>query len=160
MDKKSKVEAFNEAVKPIVCQNLEDVKAALTVFLRPPVTGEIKVSAEVKWQDRDVSGVDKVEGLSRDSSLYSLLVEGMDVVKKRLELTTKLQAAVQAADAEDELPTNNMVAWDVDHLRFRVDSLIERRLGGKRHGLRVRWSLEEGEYEFDPYTKKLYKVEE
>ena len=41
-----------------------------------------------------------------------------------------------------------------------VDLLIESRMGGKRHGDKIRWNVEEGTFQFDPYSGDLRKVEE
>ena len=50
------------------------------------------------------------------------------------------------------------MSWDIDKIKFNVDNLIERRLGGKRNGLKIRWRVPEGIYEFDPRDRKLYEV--
>lgn len=159
-DPAKKVEMLKEATKPVTCATLADVKAALEPFLKRVENREVKMSVDLSWSDKDGSGTDKIIGTSRDTPLYTLLIEGMDVVKKRIEVTEKLKEAIKAAEENEEADDgpSNMVVWGVDEQRFRVDQLIQKKLGGKRHGVRVRWTVQEGTYEYDPYTQKLFEV--
>jgi hypothetical protein len=89
-----------------------------------------------------------VNAVSSDSSPRTILLNGLDIIKKRMEMEEKLVGH-----------DTNLRAWDVDNLRFSVDSIITKRLGGTRKGLRIRWKIREGVYEYDPYSNKLYEVE-
>jgi hypothetical protein len=163
VDRLKQVEQLREALKPVVCKTLADVSAALDRF---PVrmTKSTPVLTDIVWKDEDnQSRTDKILGESRSVSLYQLLIEGMDVVKKRLAVTEEIQKALKAAEEVDDNDLKsaiNMRSWDVDNLRFAVDVLIEKRLGGKRRGLRVRWKVQEGTYEYDPYSRKMFEITE
>lgn len=158
VDRLEQVEKLREAVKPIVCTTLSDIANALERF-SVVENKTVSFSVDVAWKDDNKPMVDKVTGSSSGVSLYQLLIEGMDLVKKRIEVTDNLKDAIKAAEeADDEMPLQNMTIWDVDNLRFSVDSLIEKRLGGKRHGLRIRWTVQEGIFEYDPYARKMFEI--
>ena len=149
-------------IKPVVCFTLNDIREALKPFLQEPTNAEVTFSTEIAWSDKGGSGKSKVTGVSKDSSVAGLLMEGLEVVKKRIQINANLKETIKAAEeAEDNsgiLPLR-LPIFDVDLIRFQVDALIEQRLGGKRKGLRVRWQVQEGQFEHDPYTKKLYRVD-
>lgn len=97
--------------------------------------------------------VKALEPFMTDTTIRKLLVEGMDIVKRQDEFLAKSDGA-KDVDYGGFLParpaTGHKYSW--------VDTLIERRLDGKRSGLKVTWSLSDGQYEFDPWTKKLDKI--
>lgn len=160
VDRLEQVERLREATKPVVCVTLSDIANALERFSTQE-SKSISMTVDLPWTDDDTHKrvVDKVVGTSNDTPLYQLLIEGMDLVKKRIEVTAGLESAIKAAEeAEEEMPLQNMVIWDVDNLRFSVDTLIEKRLGGKRKGLRIRWVVQEGTFEYDPYARKMFEI--
>ncbi len=151
---------LRERNKPVVCTTLQDIWKVVQIFQKVIPKNVVEISCDLPWNDPETkkSGVDKVIGTTVDSSMRQLLIDGLDVVKKRLESQNKLKEQIEQASKDDEFPIS-LTAWDVDSMRFHVDSLIERKLGGKRRGLVIYWKIEEGEFEFEPYQGKLYKVE-
>lgn len=87
-----------------------------------------------------------------DSSIYKLLIEGMNIVKRQLDFKN---AYVSDNDYGGFLPAKPA---DGNHYVW-VDTLIDYRLGGKRDGLVITWTLPEGKFVFDPYTRKLECVD-
>lgn len=92
-----------------------------------------------------------LEPFMTDTTIRKLLLEGMDIVRRQNKFA---EQDVSAADFGGFMPampvSGNRYMW--------VDTLIERRLNGKREGLKVVWNLQEGKFEFDPLTKKLDKT--
>lgn len=88
-----------------------------------------------------------------DSAISKLLVEGMELVKRQAIFSDK--AAETPMD--DFGGYNPAMPAKGGHYSW-VDTLIDRRLNGKRDGLLVTWTLPEGKFTFDPWTKKLEKV--
>lgn len=88
-----------------------------------------------------------------DTTIRKLLIEGMDIVKRQ-EKFAEVSNASSEADFGGFMParpsSGNKYTW--------VDTLIDRRLDGKRDGLKIIWTLSEGQYEFNPWTKQLDKV--
>jgi hypothetical protein len=157
-DKKAKL--FADAMKPIVVSSLSDIKMVIGHLLggkeqSPP----IKLATELTWTEEGKNQKQQVSVSSESTSLYDLIITGFDVIKKRIEAFQKVKAAVEKARKQDEdIP--NMDVWSTDKAKFNVDYLIQRRLGAKRNGLRIRWEVSEGIFEYDIYENKLYQMEE
>lgn len=92
-----------------------------------------------------------LEPFMTDTTIRKLLLEGMDLVKRQSKFA---EQDISGADFGGFMPAaphgGNRYMW--------VDTLIDRRLNGKRAGLKVSWNLPEGKFEFDPWSKKLDKI--
>jgi hypothetical protein len=84
-----------------------------------------------------------------DSTLRKLFMEGMEVVKRQSEFKSEDFATNEEFGGflPAEPASGQRYSW--------VDTFIKQRLDAKRDGLKVVWSLPEGEFEFDPWTKDL-----
>lgn len=89
----------------------------------------------------------------KESAIYKLLVEGMEMVKRQAEFADRVVDTDPAAYG-GYIPAapakGGNYSW--------VDTLIDRRLNGKREGLKVMWTLPEGKFSFDPWTRKLEQI--
>ena len=94
-----------------------------------------------------------IKPFMEDSAIYKLLVEGLDIVKRQSVFADRA-AETTAEDFGGFMPAmpakGGHYSW--------VDTLIDRRLNGKRDGLTVTWDLPEGKFTFDAWTRKLEKV--
>ena len=97
--------------------------------------------------------VKALEPFMTDTTIRNLLIEGMDIVKRQDEFIAKSDAA-KDADYGGFQPARPKGGYRYSW----VDTLIDRRLDGKRDGLKVTWNLTDGQFEFDPWTRKLEKV--
>lgn len=88
-----------------------------------------------------------------DSAIYKLLVEGMELVKRQSAFADK----AAETSMEDFGGYNPAMPAAGGHYSW-VDTLIDRRLNGKRDGFLVTWELPEGKFTFDPWTRKLEKL--
>jgi hypothetical protein len=90
--------------------------------------------------------------LATESAIYKLLIDGMNMVKRQAAFADKA-AEVNMEDFGGYAPAmpapGSHYGW--------VDTLISRRLDGKRQGLVITWDLPEGNFTFDPFTQKLEK---
>jgi len=141
---------FEERFASIEVSTLSDIKKVLDNFRRNN-SGKVEFTVSING--------DKVNGQSNDASLHDMLITGFDKVKKRKEALSKMVEEYKTAEREGIIEPIDLVNWDIDSLKFDVDNLIRNRLGGKRKGLRIRWDLQEGSFEYDPYTKKVFRVE-
>jgi len=154
-----KKKLFNEAMKPVEVQCFDDIKLLVEKLLENTDNSKISLSTDLTWVDEGKTQSTKVVGESANVSLYNMLLEGIDVIKKQIEANVLIKSQVeQLANEEDDikLPISN---WDVNDVKYSIDELIRRRLGATRQGLRIRWSIQDGIYEFDIYQKKLFKVD-
>lgn len=160
-DKKKALENLD---KPTIISSLAEIRELLSIIMSHTEQKEIQLSVNMSWQDETSQGPKKqstmVTGISKDSSIFIMLREGMDVVRKRYESTTKFKEGLEKAQQIDEDFKPSFGLWDLNSVRFNVDNLIERRLGAKRNGIRVRWNVRDGIFEFDVYECKLYKIDE
>lgn len=90
----------------------------------------------------------------QDSAIYKLLVEGMNLVKRQSAFADR----AAETNLEDFGGYNPAMPAPGGHYSW-VDTLIDRRLNGKRDGYLVTWSLPEGKFTFDPWTQKLEKLD-
>lgn len=87
-----------------------------------------------------------------NNKIRSLLMEGMEIVRRQLGFH-------KAAEAT---PTDGfggyLPAKPVTGQFHWVDTLIARRMAGKREGVSIYWKLADGEFVFDPWTKVLERT--
>jgi hypothetical protein len=152
-----KIAQYKEKIKPVVIRNLNDIKLALKPFLLDASDQDRTMQCEMSWDNDGKMEKSVVTGKSASFSYRQTLIDGLEVVKKRQETMKKLKEAVDKIEDEDFKPT--MDVWDINKITFNIDTLIQRRLGGTRNGLRVRWSVAEGIFEYDPYQDKLFEIE-
>ena len=146
--KKDRKEYWDELTKPVVCESMTDIQMAIKPFMEDRGSESVNISCEIDG--------DKVSGVSSSASYRKILLDGLEVIKKRIKAVSAMR---EALDKSEEGEKNNMKVWEVDKLRFNVDTLIERKLGGKRVGIRIRWELKDGIYEYDPFGNKLFEIE-
>ena len=157
-NKKELNELYKKASDPVKVSTILELKMLLGPLLKSKPSN-VSMSTKVEWTDGDGRKlISNVSAPSGDGSLRETLLEGMQKVKDRVDSYIKINTAIDNAKKNDEIDVINMKVWDVSNTRFNVDTLIEKRLGGKRHGVRIRWELVEGIYELDPFTNKLYEV--
>jgi hypothetical protein len=147
---------WEEKTRPVVVKTLQDIRIALQPFTESN-EDSVPLSCEMQWQEDNKTKKAKVTGKSTSSSHGDVLSEGMSVVKKRMDAIGQLRNSVNAA--KEEHKDINMEVWDVDKITFGIDSVIKRRLGGVRKGCRIRWTVREGTFEYDPFQRKLYEVD-
>jgi hypothetical protein len=150
----------NDAFKPVVVNTLDEVKVIISEMLNRKDTNQsVSVKANLKWTEESAQKTSEITTISEDVSLFKLLVDGMEHVKKWMELLDTTRKATQKVNEEEgDIPPHVLQVWNIDRMKFNVDSLIKNRLGGIRNGLRVRWEIQEGIFEFDPFTTKFFEV--
>ena len=75
-----------------------------------------------------------------------MLIKGFTMIKNRVDAIEK---ATQrgSGEAANKLFSIDRHSW--------LDDLVQRRFGGKRDGLRIRWDISEGTFFYDPFTRSL-----
>lgn len=152
-------------IEPITVESLADIRKIIAPFLEAAeAKGEtIEIRTEINWTDEKHQTRQGWTSMkTQDQNSYQILIEGFDLIKTRMEMMHKATQLADATDEDDELLPER-IKWsllDIDKQYFSIDTFIKNSLGGKRKGLRIRWEVPEGAYEFDPYTKKLFEVTE
>ena len=143
--------------EPVVIRNLLDVKRAIRNF-SVGVTGKSKISTTVEYMEDGKKITELVEAEVSNTSPRAMLIEGLELVKKRIEFQKVSKEAEEQTESSYWKATN-FFDIDVNQTFFWVDSLIKNRLGGIRHDLCIRWTVPEGVHEWDPISGELKKVD-
>ena len=148
--------------RQITVRTLEDIQSAIIPFVKEKKGSDIELTAEMSWTD-DKGNRQKgiVSAKNRDLTTKQILIEGFELVKKRMDLAAKMKEQSEMDDEDDDLLPDRFrwELFDPDSQVMHVDKLIKQELDGKRKGLRIRWDLEDGIFEWDPFTGKLFKVD-
>jgi hypothetical protein len=128
-----------QELEPVVCNDFNDIKRVLKDLRK---SDNVTVSAKI--------GDDNINVKTDNTYLRDSLLKGMNVIKTRVE-------AMKGVEIPED---SNMKLWGVDEVRFGVDSFIERHLGAKRNGTRIRWEVQGGTFEYDVFEDKLYEVKD
>lgn len=124
----------------VVVNNLLDIKRVIHEFLPNAKEENVEVHTKVESNGKKYDLSAPV-----DCNYRSMLMEGFSILKKRMQVKHV-----------EKVSNINVDPVNVEG-RMWLDDLIERRLGGVRDGLRVRWDLRDGTYYFDPFDGKLMK---
>jgi hypothetical protein len=144
----------NEDLKPIVVNSMNDVRKAISPFIKDIVINKVGISGSVVWSDDNgQKHTSNVNAHSSDVSIRQSLLDGFDQVKEQHKMWGDIHDVLQ----EDEYGTS-LPEPDIDDMLMPVDRLIRYRLGGKREGMTVVWELMDRKAVFDPYTKKLDEI--
>jgi hypothetical protein len=83
-----------------------------------------------------------------------IIIRGIDMLKERHKLYEQHQVELETLDMGGVTPA---IMQNPIEARTWLDGIIEKKMGGKRNGLVVRWELQDGTYEWDPISDKLDK---
>lgn len=127
----------------VVVENLVDIQQAILEFLpnNKEKTPEVSVKLVSEGKTYDLKA-------PAGCTYRELIINGFNIVKRRLGAISKghnTELGIEPVSVGGHM-------W--------LDDLIVRRLGGTRDGLRVKWSIKDGIFYFDPYTGKLTKSEQ
>lgn len=151
----------DKALKPAEVNSLSDIKAVLRAFdprnrdnreLDP-----VEVSTLLRGEDEE--GVMRTYSVSAETTSKSkrdILIEGMEVVRKRFEASKRINEAaaidINGVEMKPASIANDYHTW--------VDPLIKHWLGGLREGLYIYWDIGDGyKYKYDPFEHKLTRLE-
>jgi hypothetical protein len=124
----------------------------------PQIPQRAMKSSVSKLEDVKVTNHDQLLAAVRPflpdskSSIREDLVTGFNIVKDRMEAYQRSLASIETAEFGRHPPAP---LANPDGTKFWLDQLIERRMGGQRCGMTVRWVLPTATYIFEPYTGKI-----
>lgn len=152
---------MEEASKPVQVKNLFEIEQLISMVMQQnPEEKDITLSVEMEWNDEEGKQKEIVSAITKEASMYGLLLDGLDVVKKYMQSMETIRQAIEKVEEKDDIPASMLEIWNIQRMHFNVDNFISKKMGGKRNGLRIRWEVQDGVFEFDPYAVKLYKVED
>jgi len=143
-------------------RNLEDIKRLVSQLdpARNPRQQEVSVGAIVSAQDETTGAEQRfqVSAPTRSKSKRDMLIEGLDIIKNRLESENRLSDTA-AIEVNGKLMKPAAVGTGSLGKTW-VDPLILQWLGGYRDGIYICWQLNDGfVYRYNIYEHKLTRVE-
>lgn len=127
-------------------QSLYDIKKVIN-DLNSQNDGQVEVQTEMQVVNQDGSTVKTNLSAPSSCDYKFMLKEGFETLRKRSEM------------AENTKTNDGLKVFNIEG-RMWLDNLIERRMGGRRDGLKVVWQLEGSTYQWDPFTNKLFEVDQ
>lgn len=146
-------------LNPVKISTVEDIKNVLKQLdPKAPFTKDmVPLSTSMTAiGENDQEKLYNVTAHSSSKSKRTMLIEGMDVVKRHLELHDKSKTAAPVrVNGVDMYPA---VAKTADKLS-NIDPIVKQWTGGVRQGLLIVWSLDDGyDYKYDIYEHSLSRV--
>jgi len=140
---------------PVVVNNINDIKRIVSELdpKKNPESHDIEVVTHMESEGQTF----EVRANTKSKSKRDMLVEGIDIIKRRMEVTA------QTGDGE-EVEINGIamkpkpVGSGVEG-RSWVDPLISQWTGGFRVGIHICWDLDGYRYKYDIYEHKLTRVQ-
>lgn len=149
-----------EILKPVEVHSVADIKrlvAALDPHLNPP-QADIPLTADLTAPDGGKSVIYRVETNTRSKSRRDMLVEGLTIIKKRVELSVKMQESGEPIEVNGVEMRPAQIGNGIKGNTW-VDPLIRQWLGGFRDGTTICWDLNDGYiYRYDIFTHRLTRT--
>jgi len=136
---------------PVIIKSFQDIKIAIAEFdpKKNPRADIVNISTQLK----DNEHVYAVSAETRSKSKRDQLVEGLDVIRHRIENQELAKNSSQEIEVNGVMVKPPMLGNGIDSHSW-VDPLIKQWLGGSRNGLSIYWDLNDG-YKYDIYQHKL-----
>lgn len=128
--------------EPPKISTIHDVKNLLNSFIPKNKTIET-ITTNIDTVNSEGKKVTVTVSAPLSADYYNQLVDGMKIIKARLDAAEKHQ---------------NAKVLNLDGPMW-VDIIVKNQLGGKREGHRVRWDVNEGTVYYDPISGKVTQCE-
>ncbi len=149
----------NQVLKPAEVRTFDDIKRLVAELdpKRNPHQANVPLSTTLTANEDNKNVIYKVDAHTRSKSKRDMLVDGLDIIKTRME------SAARIAELQEEVEVNGVVmkparlGYQTEGTSW-VDPLIKQWLGGYRDGFVICWNLSDGyTYLYDIYQHKLYR---
>lgn len=143
---------------PVQVSSVTGIKQLVAEFdpNKNPRHPEKPLSARLEVQEGGKNQTYQVDTRTRSKSKREILLEGLDVIKKRIE-RKNVDVKPVLINGHDVRPA---AIGDGIAGHSWVDALIKQWLGGYRDGLLICWDLPDGyKYKYDIYEHKLTRVQ-
>lgn len=146
-----------EVLRPTVVRTMDDIKIILSEIdpARTTINKDIDIVTLMDVPNGAANQRYQVTAKSRSKTKREYLLEGMEIVKKTIEISREEPIATMVNGIEVRparmLDRTTMRAW--------VDNLISHWLGAAREGLLITWKLDDGyQYNYEIYGHKLTRT--
>ncbi len=150
-----------KALLPVEIKSLSDIKRLVGELdpRRNPVHVDIPLATTMQVTQDNREVVYKVETSTKSKSKRDMLVEGLDVIKHRAEMETRLTTDGEPVEINGKIMKPAKIGNGVEGKSW-VDPLIKQWLGGYRDGTDICWDLGDGYIiRYDIYNHKLTRTD-
>jgi hypothetical protein len=147
-----------EILEPVVVNTVDDIKRVLATFdpAKNPQSSSVPISTVMEGADGDRGKRQfAVSAETKSKSQRDILLEGLDLIKNRLEIKDNLNG--EAVDVGGKLMKPAKVHAATDGYSW-VDPMIKHWFGGYREGIHICWDIGGYQYRYEPYQHKLTRV--
>ena len=138
---------------PVRITNANDIKITVSEFdpSKNPQASIVNISTRLKDDEHTYA----VSAQTKSKSKRDQIIEGLNVIKKRIENQEIARNAPQEVEINGRMVKPPMLGNGIDSHSW-VDPLIRQWFGGNRDGLIIYWDLDDGfRYKYDIYQHKL-----
>ena len=146
-----------EILDPVVVNTVDDIKRVLVTFdpAKNPQLSSVPISTIVEGTDGDRGKKQfVVSAETKSKSQRDILLEGLDLIKNRMEIKN---LDGEAVDVGGKLMKPARVHAATDGYSW-IDPMIKHWFGGYRDGIHICWDIGGYQYRYEPYQHKLTRV--
>lgn len=147
-----------ESLKPAEVRTLNDIQTIIAQFNPNNDVASPSIPIETLLEEaEDGSRVTyKVSSRTQSKSKRTILIEGLDLIKKRLD--SSAEEDVEGVEINGKIMKPAAMKSNVDGLSW-VDPLIKQWTGGTRKNTLITWDIKDGyEYRYEIYAHRLTRV--
>jgi hypothetical protein len=150
-----------QVLKPVEIQSVSDIKRLVAELdpQRNPPQLDIPLATTMDVMENNASVRYRVEVNTRSKTKRDMLIEGLNIIKNRINMEERLSQVGEAVEVNGVLmKPAHLGAGATSHCW--VDPLIRQWLGGYRDGVLICWDLQDGfVYRYDVFHHRLTRVE-
>lgn len=146
-----------EILKPAEVRTLSDIQAVVAQFSpnNDPKSPPVPIQTLLEESEDGGRVVYQVSSETKSKSRRSILIDGLDLIKKRLESPND---EVESLEVNGKMMKPAAMKNSVDGLTW-VDPLIKQWTGGTRKNTLITWDIKDGyEYRYEIYTHSLTRI--
>lgn len=147
-----------ESLKPVEIYNVNDIQAVIAQ-LSPSnnfTASAIPIETMLEAAEDGKKVTYKVTSETKSKSKRDILIEGLDLIKRRMESPVEEDVEVLEINGKTMKPA--AMRSNVEGLSW-VDPLIKQWTGGVRKGTLITWDIKDGfEYRYEIHTHRLTRV--
>jgi hypothetical protein len=136
--------------------SLKDIKRVVSELdpKKNPESQDVQIATQLEAEGETY----EVRANTKSRSKRDMLVEGLSVIKRRVEIEDQLNDGGEAVEING-LQMRPAIIGSGTEGRSWVDPLIAQWTGGFREGLHICWDLDGYRYKYDIFEHKLTRIE-
>lgn len=143
-------------LNPVSVHSLKDIKRVVSELdpKKNPESQDIEIATQLEVEGETF----EVRANTKSRSKRDMLVEGLNVIKRRVEVADQLAASGESVEINGMQMKPATIGSGTEG-RSWVDPLIKQWTGGFRDGLYICWDLDGYRYKYNIFEHKLTRIE-